>query len=151
MGAVMGAAMMQSPRLERRLDWDLCLARWAEGRFGVPLVWGQVDCAMLCFEAIDAQCGTTVAAHFRGRWHSAWSARRFSRQVISLPAALLEAGLREVRGAPQRGDVITIPADGWDCGYVCLGGSVISAWLNAGVALAHTPAQPEPGQRVWRI
>lgn len=147
----MQADAMPAPRIERLPDWHPRLALWAESRFGAPLVWGQVDCAMLCFEAIDAQCGTSVAAHFRGRWASAWSARRFARRVITLPAALLEAGLREVRGAPQRGDVITIPADGWDCGYVCLGGAVISAWLNAGVALAHTPAEPEPGQRVWRI
>lgn len=145
----MGAAVQ--PRLQRVADWHARLARWAESRFGAALDWGRVDCALLCFEAIDVQCGSAVAAQYRGRWHSAYTARRFAQRHISLPAALRAAGLVEVSGVPQRGDLVTIPADGWECGYISLGGSLLSAWAHCGVALAHVPDTAEPGQRVWRI
>lgn len=137
--------------LLRLADWHPRLADWAASRFGQPLQWGHNDCAMLCLEAIDVQCGTAWAGVYRGRWDSPHRARRFARRVETLPQALAKIGLVEVAEAPRRGDLITIPADGWDCGYVCLGAAVLSAWINAGVALAHTPAQPEPGQRVWRM
>lgn len=145
----MGAVITQPARVS---DWSPRLAAWAEGRFGASFAWGETDCAMLCFEALDVLCGTAVAPQYRGRWHSVATARRFARRVITLPAALYEAGLTEVQGRPQRGDLLTIEADGWHCGYVVLGGAVLSSWVHCGVALAHAPGpQGEAGLRIWRV
>lgn len=145
----MGAVMARPHRVA---DWSPRLASWAEKRFGAPFVWGQTDCAMVCLEAIDVMCGTQAAPQYRGRWHSAASARRFARRASDLPQILADVGLMTAAHPPRRGDLLTLPGGGWQCGYVCFGDLLLSVRLDIGVALTRTAmALHEPGWKTWRV
>ena len=106
------------------------LVRWADGRVGAPFVWGETDCAMLAFEAVDALSGgVELVTRYRGCWSSEREARRFQvREKTDTVRMLLEAGCVPVpKGFHQRGDVLLTPKNGFQCAHVCFGALCLSS------------------------
>lgn len=135
-------------------DWDGRLLAWAARRLGAAFAWGETDCAMLCFEAVDTmRVGSFLADRYRGRWNDALSARRFSRdRATDLGRELVAAGAYPV--APnfqQRGDLLLVPAQHWMCGHVCLGERSLSSSPAQNVNYVSTAAVlAMPGVRILR-
>jgi hypothetical protein len=83
-----------------------------------------MDCAILAFEAIDAMAGVEeLAPSFRGRWSNERDALRFQvREATDTAKVLASAGCEPVPpGFQQRGDILLVPSDGFQCAHVCMG------------------------------
>lgn len=140
--------------MKRTDGWDVRLVRWADARRGSPFEWGVTDCAMLAFEAIDAMAGgEELAQKYRGRWDSERAARRFqAKGKIDTAQVLIDAGCVEVPpGHHQRGDIIVVPLDGFQCAHVCVGRTSLSVRPGAPVAWVRTADLRGDGLRVFRI
>ena len=121
-------------------NWDTALIAWAEGAVGAPFVWGETDCAMLCFCAYDILTGAALAAQYEGMWSSEATAKRFIlAHKLDLQGALERAGCRPVqRNFQQRGDLILVRGAGWMSGHVCLGENSLSSRTESGVGWVRT-------------
>lgn len=144
--------------MKRRNDWETRLSAWAQSRLGAPLVYGETDCLMLSFEAVDAMAGSDLAGHWRGRWTSEADGIRYMiKHGTNIVAELHDAGLYDVdAGFQQPGDIIVgeAMADGsavekrlrkqlgigFMRAHVCLGHMSISAMPGAKAALVRTHA-----------
>lgn len=143
--------------MRRAEGWDVRLTLWADARRGNPFAWGETDCAILAFEAIDVMSGADpdhgLAARYRRRYASRSAALRLQRHEDADAAKVLEqAGCVDVRlGFQQRGDVLIYPARGFACAYVCLGSVVITAHPDHGVRLRRTAEIVSAASRVLHL
>jgi len=117
------------------------LTEWARQRQGKPFVWGQTDCAILCFEAADIVNGTRLADRHRDRYHSAKRAWRYMRRNdVSLSKELARAGLGQPGGnVLVPGDILIHPRpDHFEGGYVVFGKLCLSSEPGLGVIAVNT-------------
>lgn len=139
----------------RSADYLIRLASWASALAGNAFIWGETDCAMLCFEAADVvSTGRSIASEYRGRWSSRRSALRFQAVHGDLEAALARGGVFRWNGSPLPGDLVlhqhpTLP---FVCGHVVLGEAVLTSNETDGVYLARlSDTIGQPGAFVMRI
>jgi len=116
-------------------DWTARLAVWGQLAARRPFVWGETDCAILCFEAVEIQGVSGLAAQHRGRYRSMFDAMRYQIAAdIDLARALERAGLTQVEAFSARYGDILIGANGpFECGHVCFGDISLSADPDEGV------------------
>ncbi|MDZ4254710.1 MAG: hypothetical protein U1A72_19235 [Sulfuritalea sp.] len=145
----MGAALRKAE------GWDVRLARWVDSRRGAVFVWGETDCALLAFEALDAMAGNleTLAGRFRGQWQDRLGALRYQHHHATDARQELEkAGCVPIApGFQQRGDVLVAPRDGFACAHVCTGRMSLAAWPDLGVHWCDTAAVLAIGAVVLRL
>lgn len=111
-------------------QWDVRLHAYLEETKTQARVWGQTDCAIWSMGAVDAMCGTSLAAEFRGRYRDATSARVYldARGWANLGEAVVErVGPALPSGAVHvtMGDLIYTPTDDGLGGLGILFGRVI--------------------------
>lgn len=129
---------------------------WVTTMLGRPFQWGENDCAMICFEAVDRVRGrASVASQYIGKWNTARAAITYQRRnATDLEVALKKEGVFRFNGPPVAGDLVLHPHPKlpFICGHVCLGESVISSNEENGVYLGKTAsALEQPGSFVMRI
>lgn len=136
----------------RRPDWEVRLARWATLRNGEPFVWGRTDCAMLCFEALEAITGADVCSRYLGQWHSRSSALRYQqRQGTTVTRELLGLGCSEITpGYQQRGDFVIIERAPFPHAHVCFGEKALSSTIKGTVCWSRLNFGEPEGMRVLR-
>lgn len=134
-------------------DWDARLARWATGQVGTPFAWGGTDCAILAFEALDAMAGGNLAAQYRGEWNTELGARRFQiKHRTDLLKVILRAGCAPVEPHfQQRGDLLIVEENGFQCAHVCMGLRSLSSWPDMGVHWCRTLHLLKRGAAVYRL
>lgn len=139
----------------RHVDWKDRLLKWASRRMGASFAWGDTDCALIVFEALDVITGSHIAAAHRGRYRNARQAARYQlRHRIDLAVCLAAAGAFRWPGMALTGDLVLHPhPDGpWQVGHVVLGPHCLTANEECGVYLGKTEdALKQPGAAVWRI
>lgn len=122
--------------MKRFDDADLRLIAFAREQLGQPFAWGETNCVMLALRALDAQCGSDLAArHMRymssERRAVAWVARH---GLAGLVQRFVAEGLVEV--APtfiQAGDVALVEMPGNIGAAVYLGRNFLSSSSALGV------------------
>jgi hypothetical protein len=97
----------------RQWDWERRLHRYIAATQATPFALGQQDCALWALGAVDAMCGTALAAPFVGTYDTLDGARavfaaRGWAAVADAAAALVGPRLAHVALA-QRGDVLCLP------------------------------------------
>ena len=121
----------------------VALMNRAQELLGTPFAYGQTDCPMVCLMMHDAITGKREADIHRGRWSDRKTGLAYVTETgNSLEAVLRRLGGQDVQpGFQQPGDfILTITADGWVRGHVCLGLRTISSDRDNGVSLYDTQA-----------
>jgi hypothetical protein len=137
--------------------WQTALHARAQQLLGVPFEYGQTDCPMVCLMMADAMSGRHEAELHRGKWSDRKTGLIYVKKTgNSLEAVLRRLGGQDVeKGFQQAGDfILTITADGWVRGHVCLGMTCISADRDNGISLYSVGAiltLPDHSHLVLRI
>ncbi len=121
----------------------IALMTRAQELIGTPFEYGQTDCPMVCLMMHDAMTGEHEADAHRGQWSDRKSGLAYVKRTgNSLEAVLRRLGGSDVQmGFQQPGDfILTITADGWVRGHVCLGLMALSSDRERGISLYSTQA-----------
>ncbi len=130
------------------------LHRW----MGLPFIWGETDCMLVCADWIERVRGQDPAAHLRGTYDSRGSCQRET-GFLRDPIGAVESCLATIGGLdrvdePQRGDMAVIRVHEPDgrvspCGALWLG----SAWGCKGPTGATTlnPCAVVEVLAVWSV
>lgn len=131
--------------MQRIVNWDAALTRWAGEQVGRPFAWGETDCASLVRGALAAMYGEDLVD--LPPWTSARAAARALAAVGSVPAALAQLGAEEIpRAFLTQGDLAyepRVPA-GELAGslFVAVAGRLLSSRLDGIVELIALSALP---------
>ena len=137
--------------------WVTALHARAQELLGAPFEYGVTDCPMVCLLMHDAMTDKSEADRHRGNWSDRKTGLDYVlRTGNSLENVLRGLGCTNVAvGFQQVGDfILTITADGWVRGHVCLGEKVISADRDNGVSLYGTVeilTLPDHTHRILRL
>lgn len=137
-------------------DWHGRLSDHIQGARGKRFAWGEHDCALWAFGAIQAMTGLDLGARFRGKYKSEAGAARLMRRfagggLLELAEKLAEEFGFAVWDTPlkaQRGDLVLVPTErGPALGIVALHG--ICVWCVGRKGLATLPLAS--CLRAWRV
>jgi hypothetical protein len=137
--------------------WVTALHARAQELLGTPFKYGVTDCPMVCLMMHDAMSSKAEADVHRGNWSDRKTGLDYVlRTGNSLENVLRGLGCTDVAvGFQQVGDfILTITADGWVRGHVCLGEKVISADRDNGVSLYGTVEilkLPDHTHKIFRL
>ncbi len=103
----------------------MTLDAFLERMAATPFVDGKDDCALTIADwAMEATGCPDPAAHLRGRYSTALGRERLLRRLGGLEAVIADCAARadlQETGAPKRGDVGLVEADGQAVAAICLG------------------------------
>lgn len=125
--------------MKRFKDWDVRLMEFAEANKGRPFVWGETNCAALAGGCIDAMTGTELFKFQADLDLDEEKARKFSETRLTratFETAGLEKMALETTHQIQRGDILLVYSDGWECSHIVLGRYVLSSDPERGVFIA---------------
>ena len=140
--------------MKRREDWPLRLDRVICAVRYRPFIWGDFDCCLFPADAVDAVCGTEIAAGWRGRYKTAKGAVRLLRRAGGIDKVMAGIGPEIPPLMAQRADVVALPASaaaaiGETTGLIlgiCLGDRIASVAPDGLCFLPFALAE-----RAWRI
>ena len=109
----------------RRVDWQVCLAEFANKRLTMPFEWGRNDCCLFTVDAVLAMTGVDHAEKFRGYSTALAAARIVEKQggILQLAIDAWGASVSPLRAGV--GDVVLVINEGRELLAVCNGTTAI--------------------------
>lgn len=125
--------------MKRFRDWDVRLMDCANSVRGKPFIWGETNCTALAAACMDAMTGSNIFDMQKGLELDEKKARKLSADRF-VRSVLIDNGYEPIERPEliQRGDIVLVYEDPWECTHVVLGRYALTSSPENGVFLVRT-------------